>query len=223
MKPVLIVVLSSFVGIALAVKDAKEAMLTTGKLVIQSIDWPVINLEKEDILQSAPPTVESWKRPLGRGKFLKTGVVVNEEFDYKSELLMLARAIYSETKNPAEMYYIGWIIRNRVETGYRGEKSYRAVTLDPVQFSAFNDPKMRSEFLSLGFDTENNVWKRALDVARGVIRADKSENPFSEDVRHFYAPRSMEKGRVPTWARGGAPVRLLHIDQRRLLVFAGVE
>ena len=37
-----------------------------------------------------------------------------------NETLWLARAIFSETKRPEEQILVAWVIRNRVETGYRG-------------------------------------------------------------------------------------------------------
>ncbi|WP_243663594.1 cell wall hydrolase [Rhodothermus marinus] len=54
-----------------------------------------------------------------------------------SETLWLARVIYSETKRPEEMELVAWVVRNRVETRFRGKATYRDVVLDPFQFSAF--------------------------------------------------------------------------------------
>ena len=49
--------------------------------------------------------------------------------------LWLARAIYSETKLPHEQELVAWVVRNRVETAYRGRRSYRAVVLDPGRYA----------------------------------------------------------------------------------------
>ena len=54
------------------------------------------------------------------------------------DVLWLARCIYSETKKAHEQELVAWVIRNRVETGYRGESTYEGTVLDPYQFSAFN-------------------------------------------------------------------------------------
>ena len=54
------------------------------------------------------------------------------------DVLWLARCIYSETKRAPEQELVAWVIRNRVETGYRGQRSYEGAVLDPYQFSAFN-------------------------------------------------------------------------------------
>ncbi len=62
--------------------------------------------------------------------------------DLEEPTLWLARAIYSETKLPHEQELVAWVVRNRVETAYRGRRTYRAVVLDPYQFSAFQ-PRRR--------------------------------------------------------------------------------
>jgi hypothetical protein len=54
------------------------------------------------------------------------------------DVLWLARVIYSETKRPHEQELVAWVVRNRVETAYRGKDTYRSTVLDPWQFSAFN-------------------------------------------------------------------------------------
>ena len=48
-----------------------------------------------------------------------------------TETLWLARCIYSETKRPAEQELVAWVLRNRVETGYRGQTTYESTVLDP--------------------------------------------------------------------------------------------
>ena len=44
-----------------------------------------------------------------------------------SETLWLARAIFSETKRVDEQILVAWVIRNRVDTGFRGKRLLRAV------------------------------------------------------------------------------------------------
>lgn len=165
----------------------------------------------------------NWARPLGLAKFELAGISVDEEFNYESELLMLARAIYSESKRTSEQYIIAWIIRNRVETGYRGERSYRAVVLDPVQFSAFNDTRLRDEYLALNFETDNSAWQNTLGVARSVIRVPYERNPLPSTARHFYAPRSMRGKKAPSWAKGKKPIELPGVNSSRLVALDGVN
>ena len=66
------------------------------------------------------------------------------------ETLWLARCVYSETNRPEEMELVAWTIRNRVETRYRGQSTYRGTVLDPFQFSAFNPgSSKRRHYLNL--------------------------------------------------------------------------
>jgi len=117
--------------------------------------------------------------------------------------LWLARAIYSETKLLHEQELVAWVIRNRVETGYRGQTAYKDVVLDPYQFSAFNpDASKRSFHLSLTPEVELPAWQQALWIAHYVRHADPVYRPFSQETRHFYSQRSMRDRDHPYWARG---------------------
>ncbi|MFB6098159.1 MAG: hypothetical protein ABEK84_03420, partial [Salinibacter sp.] len=130
--------------------------------------------------------------------------------------LWLARAIYSETKLPHEQELVAWVIRNRVETRYRGKTTYRAVVLDPYQFSAFNpgSPK-RSFLMQLGPRAPIDAWQQALWVAHYVRHADPVYRPFPIKTRHFYSERSMDGRRTPYWAEGS---RFVSPDTRQYLV-----
>jgi hypothetical protein len=114
--------------------------------------------------------------------------------------LWLARAIYSETKLPHEQELVAWVIRNRVETDYRGQTTYKGVVLDPYQFSAFNPgTSNRSFYLSLTPDIQLPSWQQALWIAHYVRHADPAYRPFSIKTRHFYSERSMDGRRHPFW------------------------
>jgi hypothetical protein len=114
--------------------------------------------------------------------------------------LWLARAIYSETKLPHEQELVAWVVRNRVETGYRGKSTYRSVVLDPYQFSAFNpNAEGRSFYMSLTPSTELPGWQQALSIAHFVRRADSQYRPFSINTRHFFSQRSMPNEQFPYW------------------------
>jgi hypothetical protein len=115
--------------------------------------------------------------------------------------LWLARAIYSETKLPHEQELVAWVVRNRVETGYRNKANYREVVLDPYQFSAFNPSSPKRSFLTqLGPETPLAGWQQALWVAHYVRHAAPVYRPFPIETRHFYSERSMEGRRAPYWA-----------------------
>ena len=141
------------------------------------------------------------------------------------EVLWLARCIYSETKQPAEQELVAWVVRNRVETGYRGETSYRDVVLDPWQFSAFNSnsPK-RSHYTSLTATSKAAGFQTALAIAERVAHAPDSTRPFTQETRHFYSERSMVGGKTPNWAVAKKPVPLKEgIDPRRFRFYDSVS
>ena len=141
------------------------------------------------------------------------------------ELLWLARAVYSESDRADEQELVAWVIRNRVETGYRGD-TYRQVVLEPMQFSAFNTPSERRSYI-LGLDQHDVVpsWMQALKVSMDVFQADPTERPFAIDTRHFYSPVSMVGRSEPTWASAGIPLSSpgLGIDPDRFRFFSGID
>lgn len=143
------------------------------------------------------------------------------------ETLWLARCIYSETKRPEEMELVAWVVRNRVETRYRGRDSYREVVLDPFQFSAFNPNNgKRWYYASLDTQTQIRNWQRALTIAHRVRLASPEFRPFPVQTRHFYSERSMIGRSHPEWARGKHPVapsRPFTLDERRFRFYSGVS
>ena len=115
--------------------------------------------------------------------------------------LWLARAIYSETKKPHEQELVAWVVRNRVETNYRGQTTYRGVVLDPYQFSAFNPGSSKRQFYrSLTPDMQLPGWQRAISIAHYVRHADPAYRPFSVKTRHCFSQQSMAGHRFPFWA-----------------------
>lgn len=142
------------------------------------------------------------------------------------ETLWLARCIYSESNRPAEQELVAWVVRNRVETGFRGAGSYQEAILDPGQFSAFNrQAPYRRYYASLLPGHKVAGWKKALLIAKRVRFSPEAERPFPKEVRHFYSEVSMPVGRPPDWAVGRRPIipmRPYQIDPRRFRFFAGV-
>lgn len=141
------------------------------------------------------------------------------------EVVWLARCLYSESDRADEQRLVAWVVRNRVETGFRGT-TYRSVVLEPRQFSAFNRPTPRRRYL-LGLDAGSGApaWRSALAVALDVYRAPADTRPFEQTTRHFYSPVSMPGGAVPHWAADVAPLdsKRLGVDPHRFLFFDGLD
>lgn len=141
------------------------------------------------------------------------------------DVLWIARGVYSETKQPHEQELVAWVLRNRVETGYRGQNTYEGVVTDPYQFSAFNPgSSKRRMYTSLTPYSESAGWARAIEIAHTVYYSDQSFRPFPKKTRHFYSERSMVGGKVPNWAEGEKPVRLTgyRVDPRRFRFYSGL-
>ena len=141
------------------------------------------------------------------------------------DVLWLARCAYSETKRPHEQELVAWVIRNRVETGYRGQHTYRDAVLDPYQFSAFNPGSAKRRlYVNLVAGSDAAGWQRALEVAHAVYYSPASARPFEATTRHFYSERSMASGAAPTWTVGHRPVRPVasRVDPRRFRFYKGV-
>lgn len=143
----------------------------------------------------------------------------------KSEILWLARVIYSETKRPHEQELVAWVVRNRVETGYRGKNTYRDVVLDRYQFSAFNpNTRTRSHYTSLDWNSTAPGFPRAIAIAATVATTNREACPFSETTRHFFSRRSMRGGATPAWAMNMRPVTLdRHVEPDRFQFYANVS
>jgi hypothetical protein len=138
----------------------------------------------------------------------------------------LARCIYSETDRAHEQELVAWVVRNRVETTYRGESTYSGVITDPFQFSAFNRRSPMRDFL-LVIDSTYTApkWQQAMDVARQVILADADLRPFPITTRHFYSERSLGDAEIPLWALEVKPIRVhpYKVDEKRFRFFDKVS
>lgn len=137
---------------------------------------------------------------------------INEE--NRKQVLWLARAIYSETKKRPEMVSIAWTVRNRVDTGYRGN-TYKSVVLHHKQFSGLNKSNPHYEH-HVGMSWEdrdsNTAWRNSLKVAIGVKQSLSYMRPFEKSVRHFYSPTATS---APNWAIGHKAVRLIREDHAK--------
>ncbi len=146
--------------------------------------------------------------------------------EIENEALWLARCIYSETKRAEEQELVAWAVRNRVETSYRGEGTYKSVVLDPYQFSAFNHgSRKRAHYMGLTASDNASGWQLALAIADRVIDAPAEARPFPITTRHYYSPRSMAGGGSPAWSNGKDTVRSdrdYGVDSNRFRFYAGV-
>ena len=141
------------------------------------------------------------------------------------DVLWLARCIYSETKRPEEQELVAWVIRNRVETGYRGNRSYKGAVLDPYQFSAFNPGSAKRRlYTTLDGTSDAAGWKKAMEVAHTVYYSPENDRPFDAKTRHFYSERSMVGGAAPAWAIGKRPVKPVSFkpDPRRFRFYSSI-
>ncbi|NND72342.1 MAG: hypothetical protein HKN43_12280 [Rhodothermales bacterium] len=144
-----------------------------------------------------------------------------------SETLWLARCIFSETKDPNEMELVAWVVRNRVESRYRGKRTFESTILDPFQFSAFN-PSTTTRYYYSSLRPAMRIWgwQEALSIAYLVRTADVTKRPFSRDTRHFYSEVSMVGTRHPNWSRGVDPVdvdRPFDVDEKRFRFYEDVR
>jgi hypothetical protein len=143
--------------------------------------------------------------------------------DIDEETLWLARCIYSETQVAQEMLLVAWVVRNRVDTRYRGQHTYQEVVLDPQQFSAFNPNHPKRDYYStLVWESEAYNWQRALHLAWYVRHARSSERPFSRRTRHFFSEASMPNDSQPEWAVGQEALDIANVDEERFRFYSGV-
>jgi len=173
-----------------------------------------------DTLAATIPVVET---PSGQ-------VASVEEAERETEIvtedaLWLARVIYSETKRPYEQELVAWVVRNRVETAFRGKNTYKGVVLDPWQFSAFNrNAPKRAHYSNLTPTSTAAGWQTALSIAQKVVDAPAQERPFAQSTRHFYSEVSMVGRRAPAWANGKRPVSVdRQVDPRRFRFFSNIS
>jgi len=125
----------------------------------------------------------------------------------KREILWLARIMYSETKRADEQHIIGWVVRNRVDTGYTG-RTYESVAKHSRQFSGLNPYDKRYEHnISRWYSSEGYSWETALELAKEVYFAPESSRPLALTTRHFYSPNAVRQ--TPAWAEGQQAVKLL--------------
>jgi hypothetical protein len=141
------------------------------------------------------------------------------------EVVWLARCIYSESNRSHEQRLVAWVVRNRVETEFRGH-TYRDAILTPAQFSAFNTPTpRRRQLLNLTLDSQTPGWRQALEIAYSVYTAPGERRPFPITTRHFYSPVSMPTEQPPEWTNEHSPIpsASLGVLPQRFKFYDGVD
>lgn len=124
---------------------------------------------------------------------------VNRRIDF------MAPVMTGETRRPAEMEAVAWVIRHRAASE-RFPDTIPAVVGEEWAFT----PVMRG--LPEPTDT-------ARSIARRVLLAPPEADPV-QGATHFYSPRSMRpKWSVPRWARRYREVRMPEIPPRRFRFF----
>jgi len=174
--------------------------------------------------QFAPPTEEEVQRALSNPRRVQQ--VPPELID--TETLWLARLIYSETYRTEEQELVAWVVRNRVETGYRDQHTIAAVVNDSVQFTPFLEgAAVRRYHTSLQTHSKARGWQRALAIAYYVRHADESMRPFPQDTRHFYSERSLaHPDSIPEWTLGQEvviPDRPIELEAERFRFYSGIR
>jgi hypothetical protein len=126
------------------------------------------------------------------------GSISIKDTDKDDEILWLARALYSETKDEYEMRLVGWVIRNRVEGQFLGDTTYKDVVTHKNQFSGLNNyDKQFAHNISRTYEHTHAAWQKALDIAEEVYNASNKKRPIAKNVIYFYSPNVVRK---PAWA-----------------------
>lgn len=212
---------AAFVAAALSVAGVIASLTDLSSSPDSGLDPELAHLLLDS--RSSVP-MSPWEEALYRPR--KIAPLPPDQID--TETLWLARAIYSETKRPEEQALVAWVIRNRVETAYRGKRTYADVVQDPYQFSAFlADAPKREHYATLTVVDREPGWKTALYIAYMVRNSDGVHRPFSPRTRHFYSERSLSSGLAPSWAADRQPVRIdarsITVDDRRFRFFEDIS
>lgn len=165
------------------IKQTAGAVFASFSIIVSMLTFPTTLAAESQAVGDEPPLC-----------------IARPDYDAQ-EILWLARIMYSETKDPNEMTLIGWVVRNRVETGYFGH-TYEEVATAPHQFSGLNpgDPQYDTNIHMNYGDAENTAWQNALAIAKKIYYAPSSARPISIWVRHFYSPRPSAP--APAWTKG---------------------
>lgn len=209
---------TSFATVALAA--SKQA---TKNAAIEKIMAKANNLNTGSQSVGGKTPKEIHQQAQDRAKRSDTDSPVMTRTD-KEEILWLARIMYSETKRLDEQRIIGWVVRNRVDTGYTG-RTYENVAKHSGQFSGLHPYDNRYEHnMSRWYSSSGKSWQQALSLAKEIYFADDSERPLALTTRHFYSPNAAS--RTPAWAKNRQAVQVIkdpHTNQVRFALYDKVR
>lgn len=118
----------------------------------------------------------------------------------------LGALMASESNEPHEWPFVGWAVRNRVESTSRYPDNYVGVIRQPMQFSFWNqwerdDPAERV-YAEACAQRIRHQLEDACACARWLLFMPGEACPFPRDTYYFWSPCSMKpEGRLPTWAQ----------------------
>lgn len=202
--------------------EASQSALFTNTALAAGPELPEVAPEMTTDIDGKTPK-EIHELAQDRAKMAGGDTPVMTQTD-KREILWLARIMYSETKRADEQELIGWVVRNRVDTGYTG-RTYEDVAKYSAQFSGLNPGDGRYEHnISRWYSSNGKEWETALKLAKEVYFADDSDRPLALTTRHFYSPHAVS--RTPAWAQNQEAVKLIkdpHTNQVRFALYDKVR
>ncbi len=100
------------------------------------------------------------------------------------EIEYLAKTIYGEARGESieAKYWVAWVIRNRVDARWRGQKTYESVVTDPYQFSCWNENDVNRPKLD---NPKGIAWNECWEIAVSVYTAPAFFNPIPR-VFHYH-------------------------------------
>ncbi len=153
-----------------------------------------------------------WADSISNAKSSMVSAYTNPTSIEATEILWLARILYSESKVREEQIVVAWVVRNRVESGFRGAKSYKDVATSKSQFSGLwpSDAQYKLNISRTYETVGDKAWDQSLGIAQAVYFANDFLRPIGKNVRHFYSPISVLKD--PAWTEGKKPAIVLRSE-----------
>ncbi len=179
-------------------------------------------------LDFPPPLYLPTDQEVAHALFNPWGIKPIHVANMDAETMWLARAMFSESKRADEQELIGWTVRNRIESNFRGCTTYEQCVLDPFQYSAFLPNQSKLHFyINLTETSTVAGWQKTVALAFYIRHADSGLRPFGRKVRHFYSEQSMvDPDMPPAWVEDFEPVvprRAFQLDERRFRFYDGVH
>lgn len=185
-----------------------------GQMSVSADEETLLSMRARGVNDKTEPTMATTSSE-GERSSHRDALLTREE----TEILWLARILYSESKRAHEQKLIAWVVRNRVETNFRGGDTYEEIALQDNQFSGLHSYDARYEHnISRQYASEGQAWKNALAIAKEVYHAPGSSRPFRQTTRHFYSPQAVTNH--PNWIAGKRAVHTITDPHTRQVRFA---